>query len=71
MSKTIGKSIFVGLFTAILSAVTLILLFNQVGSTGNKGMDDMETYLPYLIGAALGYYAGKLAQRVLASQTSV
>lgn len=63
-----NKAIFVGIFSAIFSTVVLYLLITQIGTTGVDEMDEMISYMPFLIGAAVGFYAGKFTFGVFASR---
>lgn len=68
MKKVRSKAVFIGVFSSILSGVVLFLILTQVGYTGNDSLDEMVSYLPFMIGPAIGFYMAKLANSPMNKQ---
>ncbi|MCE2571842.1 hypothetical protein [Motilimonas eburnea] len=58
------KAVFTGVFSTVLSVITLFFLLKNVGGTGNDDLDAMLLYFPFVIGAAIGFYVGKFLSKV-------
>lgn len=68
MNRSTGKAIFVGAFASVFSGGLMFLMFQSVGVENAGELGEMIRFMPFVIGAAIGLYAGKFSLRASAAQ---
>lgn len=59
MKRAVTKAILVSFLVSFLSGLTLLVLYKVFGATGFKALDSVIEYVPIILGAVIGMYAGK------------